>query len=953
VTSDRWQQIEQLYHAALELEGGQRTAFLTQACAGDDALRQEVESLLAQGAGSQLEAPALEVAARSLAEDGGRSLLGRRIGSYQILSLVGAGGMGEVYEAHDSKLGRNVAIKVLPAEFVHDADRLSRFQREARMLASLSHPNIATIHGLEQSDGAHYLVMELVPGKTLAERLTGGALGLEEALKIAGQIAEALEAAHAKGVIHRDLKPANVKVTPEGRVKVLDFGLAKAFAGAGAPDLSQPTLTLSTEDGRILGTPAYMSPEQARGKPVDKRTDIWAFGCVLYEMLTARQAFPGATVSDAIAAVLGREPDWQALPASVPVKIRDLLRRCLQKDSQRRLHDIADARIEIEEAQAAPPAPAMEVRTRWPGVLLWSGVFLLAAVIAGLAIWKLKPSSATTPGVVSRVAITLPPGELFAGFEAGVSVALSPDGTRLAYVARRGGVQQVYLRSLEGLEAKPVPGSEGGAQPFFSPDSQWLGFFAGGKLKKISVAGGESLSIADATDPRGASWGSDGKIMFVPRREGVVWQVSAAGGTPQPLTQMQGSETSHRWPEFLPGGQAVLFAAGIAGSNWDAARVAVQLIGPGQRRELVPRGTNPHYASSGHLIYALGGTVMALPFDGQRLEVKGPPSPVIESVLQLPLSGAAQYSFSATGSMVYVPASVAAAQRRLVWVNRSGSEVPLAAPARGYRHPRLSPDGKKLAVAIEGQETHIWLYDLARETLTRLTIEGSLNNNPNWTPDGGRIIFGSNREGAKGSGAFWQLADGSGGAERLTDAPSSAGSWSSAGRVLVFDTSDPATGRDIYTLQPGGRQPLIRTPFNEGSPTFSADGRWLAFASDASGRSEIYVQPYPGPGGRLQISTGGGTEPVWSRNGRELFYRSGDKLMAVDIDIRSGFSAGKPKSMFQGLYQPTPVVEANYDVAPDGRFLMIKPGGEEQAPTQVNVVLNWFEELKRLAPVSK
>ena len=952
MTNDRWRQIEQVYHAALDLDGDQRAAFLNKACTGDDALRREVESLLAQGAGSLLEAPAMEVAAEMFAEDGGQSFLGRRIGSYQILSLVGAGGMGEVYEAHDTQLGRNVAIKVLPPEFVHDSDRLSRFQREARMLASLSHPNIATIHGLEQSDGIHYLVMELVPGKTLAERLASGALGIDEAPKIAGQIAEALEAAHAKGVIHRDLKPANVKVTPEGRVKVLDFGLAKAFAGGSQDDSHQPTVTNSTEAGRILGTPAYMSPEQARGKAVDKRTDIWAFGCVLYEMLTARQAFPGTTASDAIAAVLSREPDWQALPASVPTKIRDLLERCLRKDSQRRLHDIADARIEIEEAQAAPPAPAAEVRSKRP-VLLWGGVFVVAIVIAGLALWKLKPSSATTPGVVSRVAITLPTGQLFAGFEAGLSVALSPDGTRLAYTARQGGLQQVYLRSLSGLEAKPVTGSEGGAEPFFSPDSQWLGFFAGGKLKKVSVGGGEALSITDASDPRGGTWGSDGKIMFVGRRSDTILQVSAAGGTPQPFTKFQGSETSHRWPEFLPGGQAVLFAAGLAGSNWDAARVAVQLMGSGQRRDLIPRGTNPHYAASGHLIYALAGTVMAVPFDRQRLEVKGTPVPVIENVLQLPLSGAAQYSLSATGSMVYVPASVPAAQRRLVWVNRNGSEVPLAAPARAYRHPRLSPDGKKLAVAIEGQETQVWLYDFARETLTRLTLEGNTNNNPSWTPDGKRIIFDSNRAGVNGSGPYWQLADGSGGAEQLRDAPSGAGSWSSAGRVLVIDRSDPETGRDILTLQPSGRQPLIRTPFNEGSPTFSPDGHWLAYASDASGRSEIYVQPYPGPGGRLQISTGGGSEPVWSRNGRELFYRSGDKTMAVDIDARSGFSAGKPKALFQGLYQPTPVVEPNYDVTPDGRFLMIKPGGEDQAPTQVNVVLNWFEELKRLAPVSK
>jgi Tol biopolymer transport system component len=882
---------------------------------------------------------------------------GTRLGPYEVLAPIGAGGMGEVYEAHDTKLGRNVAIKVLPAEFLQDADRLSRFQREARMLASLSHPNIATIHGLEQSDGTHYLVMELVPGKTLAERLISGALGIEEALNVASQIAQALEAAHGRGVIHRDLKPANVKVTPEGQVKVLDFGLAKAFAGDTAQGLSQPpTRTAGTQDGRILGTPPYMSPEQARGKPVDKRTDIWAFGCVLYELLTARRAFPGATVSDVIVAVLEREPDWQALPPSIPAKIRDLLRRCLRKDSQRRLHDIADARIEIEEAladspKAASTAPAIQARTRRP--LAWGGALVLLAVIAGLAIWKMKPSSPSAAGTVSRVAITLPTGQLFAGFESGASLALSPDGTRLAYVARQRGIQHVYLRSLEGLEAKPVPGSEGGLEPFFSPDSQWLGFFAGGKLKKFPVNGGEALSIADVPDPRGGSWGSDGKIMFVPRRSGGVWQVSAAGGIPQPITQMPANESSHRWPQILSGGQAVLFSAGISGRNWDTARVAVHLAGSGQRRDLIQRGTNPRYASSGHLVYALGGTVMAVPFDRQRLEVKGTPIPVIENVLQLPLTGAAQYSFSETGSMVYVSASVSAAQRRLVWVNRNGSEEPLAAPARTYRHPRLSPDGRRLAVAIEEQETQIWLYDFARETLTRLTIDGKTNTSPLWTPDGKRIVFQSDREGeTPETDLFWLLADGSSAAEHLTAAPNDTGPWSSAGRVLVIDGNSAGTGRDIYILRPGDRvrQPLLRTPFNEGSPTFSPDGRWLAYASDESGRYEIYVQSYPGPGGRLQISTEGGTEPAWARNGRELFYRSGDKMMAVEIDTRSSFSAGKPKFLFQGLYQPTPILDANYDVAPDGRFLMLKPSGDEQAPTQVNLVLNWFEELKRLAP---
>src|ERR1700693_1655429 len=477
---------------------------------------------------------------------------GTRLGSYEILSAIGAGGMGEVYQAHDTKLGRDVAVKVLPETFAHDPDRLSRFQREAKMLASLNHPNIATIHGLEHSDSVQYLVMELVPGETLRERIAReGPLSVEEALGICRQITEALEGAHDKGIIHRDLKPANVKLTPAGRVKVLDFGLAKAFVGDDGLDFSHgPTVTaMGTEEGRILGTPAYMSPEQARGKAVDKRTDIWAFGCVLYELLTGKQAFRGETVSDTIAALLEREPDWQVLPPSTPAKIRDLLRRCLQKDSQHRLRDIGDARIEIEEASAAPAmgeptALTKRIRARWREAQLWGVAFLLLAAVTSIAIWNRKSSSPIVSGPVSRIAITLPPGQPLAGLEIGIAVALSPDGTHLVYAARPGSIQKLYLCPLEGREAKPIPGTEGAVQPFFSPDGQWLGFFADGKLKKVFVSGGEAVSLGDGADPRGASWGSQGMIAFAPTRVSALQKVSDAGGTPQPLTHFEKDEGS-------------------------------------------------------------------------------------------------------------------------------------------------------------------------------------------------------------------------------------------------------------------------------------------------------------------------------------------------------------------------------------------------------------------------
>jgi Tol biopolymer transport system component len=887
---------------------------------------------------------------------------GTKLGSYEVVTQIGAGGMGEVYQAHDTKLGRDVAIKVLPEAFAHDADRLSRFQREAKMLASLNHPNIATIHGLEQSGGTGYLVMELVSGETLQQRVKrDGPVPVEEALTIAKQIAEALEAAHEKGIIHRDLKPANVKLTPEGKVKVLDFGLAKAYAGDSAiEDMSNsPTLSrAATMQGVILGTAAYMSPEQARGKAVDKRTDIWAFGCVLYELLTGRQAFQGETTTEILAAVLRGEPDWQALPEITPLSIRALLRRCLQKEMNKRARDAGDARMEIEEAQAAPAMaePTAAVRgiraLGWRALLLSVGVLLLVAVVTGLAVWNLKPSP---PQPVSRVTITLPPGQQLAGLGGGPAVAFSPDGTHLVYAAIQGGTQtqQLYLRALDSLETRPISGTEGAVNPFFSPDSQWLGFFAGGKLKKVSASGGAVLTLGDAANPRGASWGSQGIIAFSPLGVGALQQVSNAGGTPKPLTRLEKGELSNQWPEFLPGGNAVLFAAGTGVTN----QVAVQTVGTGERRTLVQGGTHPSYAPSGHLVYAQGGNLMAVPFDPQRLTTTGEAVPVLEGVRQSITNGYAQYGFSATGSLVYVPGGVQATQLRLVWVNRNGAEQPIAAPGHAYRQPHLSPDGRRVAVTIDEQGNQVWLLDLSRETLTRFTFEGNRNTDPAWTPDGKRIAFESNKEGR--DNLFWQLADGSGGLERLTPSDSAQYplSWSPHGQMLTFVDLNPATGRDIWVLRVTDRkaQPFLRTPFNETAPQFSPDGRWLAYVSDESGRDEIYVQPYPGPGGKWQISTEGGTEPVWNPNGRELFYRSGDKMMAVEIAAQPSFAAGKPRMLFEGPYEPSAVTFPNYDVSPDGqRFLMVKANeAREAASTQINVVLNWFEELKQKVPAGK
>jgi eukaryotic-like serine/threonine-protein kinase len=883
---------------------------------------------------------------------------GTTLGSYKITGPIGAGGMGEVYQAHDTKLGRDVAIKVLPEAFAHDPERLSRFQREAKMLASLNHPNIATIHGLEQSNGTSYLVMELVSGETLSERIgREGAVPVEESLKVGVQIAEALEAAHEKGIIHRDLKPANVKVTPEGKVKVLDFGLAKAFEGDTANDdpSNSPTLSMAaTMHGVILGTAAYMSPEQARGKAVDKRTDIWAFGCVLYELLTGKQTFHGEDVTDILAAVVRAEPDWTALPANISPSIRVLLQRCLRKDRRQRTPDAAILRIEIEDVLAAPATAEPTVAAIGAGVLgrraavLGLGALLLGAAIAGLAVWSLRPSPAPRP--VTRTVITLPADQRLVIGE-NPEVTISPDGRLLAYAALQGGVQQLYLRAMDSLEAKALPGTDGAVNPFFSPDSQSLGFFAGGKLKKVSVNGGVATTLGDAAIPRGASWGSQGAIAFTPSFDGPVQQMPEAGGTAKPLTRIAKGDTSHRWPEALPDGQAVLFATGLTTSSM---QVAVYVTGTGEQRILVPvpGSTQPRYAASGHLLYVQGSTLMAAPFDARRQILTGEAVPVVENV-QGNGFGAAQYSISTTGSLVYVSGGSQSDQNRLVWVSRDGKEQPLAAPPRAYGWPRISPDGRKVTVAQDGQ---IWVYELARDTMTRFTFEGSNNFAPVWTPDGSRIAFQSNNDGP--SSVFWQKADGSGGMEKLTGSEYTRfpKSWSADGQLLSFGEINPTTGYDIWVLDMKDRKavPFLRTPFYEVG-VFSPDGRWMAYTSNESGRDEVYVQPYPGPGGKWQISTDSGMDVRWTANGRELTYRNGDKMMAADIATQPAFSAGKPRMLFEGPYVPPSQLASLYDVSGDGqRFLMLKPAeSAEAAPTQINIVLNWFEELKQKVPTGK
>jgi eukaryotic-like serine/threonine-protein kinase len=855
--------------------------------------------------------------------------------------------MGEVYRARDTKLNRDVAIKVLPDAVASDAERLARFTREAQTLGSLNHPNIATIHGIEERDGLRAIVMELVDGPTLADRLASGSrrLSIVEAADIARQLADALDAAHEKGIVHRDLKPANIALTKDGVVKVLDFGLAKLVSNDSRPaGLSQTTMG-ETRDGAIVGTPAYMSPEQARGQTVDKRTDIWAFGCVAFEMLAGRPAFGGTTFTDTLAAIVEREPDWSALPTGLPANVRSLIQRCLKKDQKQRMRDIGDARHEL--ADALSTAADANVHERAGSgrrrAALSAFVLVLASLVGGLAVWQLRPASAPPALALARFTIPLPAGERLA--LGARSVAISPNGEYIAFDTGRELGRKLYLRALSGSDARLITEASGG-NPFFSPDSEWLGFFEDGKMKKVPVRGGPAQTIVDASANRGGTWSVDGTIVFAPQSRVVLSQVKADGGAPQGIATLDASrgETSHRQPVFLPDGKTVIYRA--EGSTYADGALVARRLDTGELRVLVPEGgLDAAYSPTGHLLFLRDNNLMAAPFDADRLSVTGPPALVAE--------GLATFAISANGSLVYGP--VASRGLDLVWVDRRGSVEPLPAPPQMYGHPRLSPDGRRVLVNIQtGPGRHIWTYDIAQDSFKRLTFENS-NFWPLWSPDGSRAIYASNRPGSTWD-ILMQPGDGSGAPETVLTTPAieTPQAISPDGEWLAYSSADPVTGEDLWLMPmrvKGAPREVARTKARENESTFSPDSRWIAYSSDESGRPEIYVKQVSDAPGKWQISTDGGNEPLWSTSGRELFFRNAGKMMAVDVVTAPAFSAGKPRLLFEGSFPLSGIGSQNYDVTRDGmRFLMLRPQASAIEP--LNFVANWFEELKRLAPAA-
>ena len=904
---------------------------------------------------------------------------GTKLGAYEIVALIGAGGMGEVYEGKDTRLDRSVAIKVLPEQLSHEPERRERFEREARAVSSLNHPHICTLYDVGEQDGIVYIVMELIEGETLAARLQKGPLPLEEALRIGAQIADALDKAHRQGVVHRDVKPGNAMLTKTG-VKLLDFGLATrlrqpvrrslgeggGFGEAGA-DSALPTVAKSlTAEGSIIGTFQYMAPEQLEGKDVDGRTDLFAFGAVLYEMLTGRKAFEGESQASLISAIMTSDPPpISKLQAMAPPALDHVVETCLAKNPEDRWQTAGDLGRQLTwllagnyQPSAPTPLAGAARPAGWrPSVGVAVATALVLSALTGFAVWSLSP---VAPRPVQHFVATPPSADPINLDTQEGNVAITPDGTRIVYAVSFEGRRHLYVRSLGELEGMVLTGL--GLQtrnPFVSPDGNWVGYVEDRTLYKVSILGGPPVALSNLipATTRGASWGDDNTIVFATAGAsgGGLWEVSAGGGEPQPLTTPEPGEEDHRWPEILPGGGAVLFT--IMNTAVENAQIAVYERSTGEYRVLVPGGSNPRYVPSGHIVYGVGGTLRAVGFDVDRLEVTNDPIPVLDGVITKN-SGAAEFSVSQNGSLVYITGDLdSGATRSLVWVDREGREEALAAEPRAYTSPRISPDGTRLALDIRDQENDIWIWDFARETLSRFTFHPNVDGRQVWTRDGQQLVFESHREGE--GNVFAKAARGTGQVERLTESPRHQDplSVSPDGASILFEDGRTPRNLSLLPFSGGGEtRPLLHSEFNETNGEIAPDSRWLAYQSDESGQDEVYVRPFPNVDeGQWQISRGGGEEPLWAPNGRELFYVAPEgQLMAVPVHSDENFDFGSPEIAVSQRYFRRSGAGRGYDISPDGeRFLMIKEtDATTDEPRELILVQNWIEELKRLVPTS-